>query len=110
MDAICRRLKESRILPEAFSWLTVAVDGFQGIQTDVREFARRCSNHRTVLLMKFLELGHESPSVHPYEIRYSSCCKELRTRVLPQRMNVKIIEDIGNGISYSLVVYISVSN
>ena len=59
--------------------------------------------------MKLFELRHEGPPVHPYEIRDPRSRKELRAGVLPQRMNVNIIEDIRNGISYSLVAGVLVS-
>ena len=110
MNAIRRRLKESWILPEALAWLTVTIDGFQSIQTGVRELARCCSNNRTVLFMKFSELRHESAREHPFEIRDPRGCKEFWTRIVPQRMKVKVIEDICNDISYDLIAYVSVSS
>ena len=98
MDAICCGLKENWILPEAFPGLTVTVDGFQGIQTDEREFAGRCSNNRTVLVMELLVLRHKGPRVHPSQIRNSRSCKELWAGVLSQRVKVKIIHGSCNEI------------
>ena len=58
MDPIRRRLKEGRILAEAFTRLAVTVDGFQGLDADVRELARRRSNNGTILFVQLSELRH----------------------------------------------------
>lgn len=59
--------------------------------------------------MKSFELRRKSPRKHPFEIGNPRSCKELRTRVVSQRMKVNVIEDIGNEISYSLVACVLVS-
>ena len=108
VDAIRRWLKESWILSEAFSRLTVTVDGFQGIGANVRELAGRCSNNGTVLFMELFEFRHQSAGVHPFEVTDPRSCQELRPRVLSQRMKVKVIDDIRDGIGYRLVALVSV--
>ena len=110
MDTIGRGLKERRILSEPFSWLTVTVDGSQGFQTDIREFAGRCSNNRSVFIMQFFEMGHKRPGEHPLEVWEPGSCKKLRARILSQGMQVKVIENVCNEISYGLETYVSVSN
>ena len=99
VDAIYRGLSKNRILTEAFSRLMVTVDCSQGFRTNVRELARCYSNNWTVLLMKFFNMMHKGPRVHPFEIGDPRSCKQLWARVLSQRMNVEIIEDTGKEIA-----------
>ena len=107
MDPIRRRLEEGRVLAEAFARLAVTVDGLQGLDADVRELARRRSNNGTILFVQFSELRHQCPRVHPFEIGDPRRGKELRTRVLSQRMEVKVIYDISKKVDYSLVASVS---
>lgn len=110
VDAVCRWLKESRIFSEALSWLSVAVYRFEGVYADVRELAGGCSNDRTILFVQLSELRHKSPRVHPFEIRDPGSCKEFGTRVVPQGMEVNVIDDIRYEIDCSLVASVSVSH
>ena len=110
VDPIRRRLEEGRVLAEAFARLAVTVDGFQGLDADVRELARRRSNNGTILFVQLPELRHQSPRVHPFEVGDPGCRKEFRTRVLSQRMEVKVVDDISKEVEYSLVASVSVSH
>ena len=107
---IRRRLKEGRILAEAFARLAVTVDGLQGLDADVRELARRRSNNGTILFVQLPKLRHQSPRVHPFEVGNPRRRKEFRTWVFPQRMKVKVIDDISKEVECSLVASVSVSH
>ena len=107
MDAICRWLEECRILAKTLTWLPVAVYGFQGFRADIRELVGSNANNRTVLLVELLEMRHKGSREHPFEIWEPRSCDELWSGVIFQRMEVKIVEDIPNAVSYGLVASLS---